>query len=54
VAQFAKVSGECVSFGYKFRLRVSLVRHYPWLQIFSAWLLSAILIAGITGLMRSL
>ena len=41
-------------FGYKFRLRGSLVWHYLWLQIFSDWLLSAILIAGITGLMRSL
>ena len=31
--------------------RGSLVRHYLWLQIFSGWLLSAILIAGVTGLM---
>lgn len=45
--------GDCVLFGCKFRLRGSLVRHYLWLQIFSGWLLSAILIAGVTGLMRS-
>jgi len=49
----SKASGDCVVFGYKFRLRGSLVRHYLWLQIFSGWLLSAILIAGVTGLMRS-
>jgi len=49
----AKASGDCVVFGRRFRLRGSLVRHYLWLQIFSGWLLSAILIAGVTGLMRS-
>jgi hypothetical protein len=49
----SKAVGDCVVFGYKFPLRGSLVRHYLWLQIFSGWLLSAILIAGVTGLMRS-
>jgi hypothetical protein len=49
----SKASGECTVVGYKFRLRGSLVRHYLWLQIFSGWLLSAILIAGVTGLMRN-
>ena len=49
----SKASGDCVVFGRRFRLRGSLVRHYLWLQIFSGWLLSAILIAGVTGLMRS-
>jgi len=49
----SKASGDCAVFGRKFRLRGSLVRHYLWLQIFSGWLLSAILIAGVTGLMRS-
>jgi hypothetical protein len=49
----SKASGDCVILGRKFRLRGSLVRHYLWLQIFSGWLLSAILIAGVTGLMRS-
>jgi hypothetical protein len=49
----SKAAGDCVVFGHKFRLRGSLVRHYLWLQIFSGWLLSAILIAGVTGLMRS-
>jgi hypothetical protein len=49
----SKAVGDCAILGYKFRLRGSLVRHYLWLQIFSGWLLSAILIAGVTGLMRS-
>jgi hypothetical protein len=49
----SKAVGDCVIFGYKIRLRGSLVGHYLWLQIFSGWLLSAILIAGVTGLMRS-
>ena len=49
----SKAAGDCVILGYKFRLRGSLVRHYLWLQIFSGWLLSAILIAGVTGLMRN-
>ena len=49
----SKAVGDCTVFGYKLRLRGSLVRHYLWLQIFSGWLLSAILIAGVTGLMKS-
>ena len=49
----SKAAGDCEIFGYRFRLRGSLVRHYLWLQIFSGWLLSAILIAGVTGLMRN-
>jgi hypothetical protein len=49
----SKASGDCVILGRKFRFRGSLVRRYLRLQIFSGWLLSAILIAGVTGLMRS-
>lgn len=49
----SKAVGDCVIFDRKFRLRGSLVRYYLWLQIFSGWLLSAILIAGVTGLMKS-
>ena len=48
----SNASGDCMFFGYKFRLRGSLVRHYLWLQVFCGWLLSAILIAGVSGLMR--
>jgi hypothetical protein len=49
----SETSGQCVLFGYQLRLRGSLVRHYLWLQVISGWLLSAILVAGLTGLMRS-
>jgi hypothetical protein len=49
----SQLSGDCAILGYKFRLRGSLVRYYLWLQVISGWLLSAILVAGVTGLMRS-
>jgi len=49
----SKNSGQCALFGYQLRLRGSLVRYYLWLQVISGWLLSAILVAGLTGLMRS-
>jgi hypothetical protein len=34
-------------------VRGSLLRRYLWLQIIAGWLLSAIFIAGVTGLIRS-
>jgi hypothetical protein len=49
----SKNSGQCALFGYQFRLSGSLVRYYLWLQVISGWLLSAILVAGLTGLMRN-
>ena len=49
----SKTSGQCALFGYQLRLRGSLVRYYLWVQVISGWLLSAILVAGLTGLMRS-
>jgi len=49
----SKTSGQCALFGYQLRLRGSLMRYYLWLQVISGWLLSAILVAGLTGLMRS-
>lgn len=49
----SQLSGECAILGHQFRLRGSLVRYYLWLQVMSGWLLSAILVAGVTGLMRS-
>jgi hypothetical protein len=49
----SKTSGQCTLFGYPLRLSGSLVRYYLWLQVISGWLLSAILVAGLTGLMRS-
>src|SRR5262249_58188017 len=49
----SETSGQCALFGYQLRLNGSLVRYYLWLQVISGWLLSAILVAGLTGLMRS-
>jgi hypothetical protein len=49
----SETSRQCALFGYQLRLSGSLVRHYLWLQVISGWLLSAILVAGLTGLMRS-
>ena len=46
-------SGECTILGRKFGVRGSVVQYYLWLQIMSGWLLSAIFLAGVTGLMRS-
>ena len=37
----------------KFRLAGGTVRIYLWLQIIAGWLLSAIFIAGVTGLIRN-
>jgi hypothetical protein len=49
----SKTSGQSALFGYQLTLSGSLVRYYLWLQVISGWLLSAILVAGLTGLMRS-
>jgi hypothetical protein len=34
-------------------VRGSVLRYYLWLQVIAGWLLSAIFIAGITGLIRN-
>ncbi len=46
-------SGECFIGGIRLKLRGSTVRAYLWLQIIAGWLLSAIFIAGVTGLIRN-
>jgi hypothetical protein len=46
-------SGDCLIFGRKLGVRGSVVQYYLWLQIVSGWLLSAIFVAGVTGLIRS-
>jgi hypothetical protein len=47
------VSGEYRLLGRTITIRGSILRYYLWLQIISGWLLSAIFIAGVTGLMRT-
>jgi hypothetical protein len=39
--------------GYRLTLRGSFVLYYLWLQIIRWWLLGAIFIAGVTGLIRN-
>ena len=46
-------TGEYKIFGCKFPVYGSLLRHYLWLQIIAGWLLSAVFVAGVTGLIRS-
>jgi hypothetical protein len=45
--------GECTYAGRTFTIRGSSLRLYLWMQIIAGWLLSAIFIAGITGLIRN-
>ncbi len=49
----AEAKGECTIAGYPIRVEGSLVLYYLWLQIIAGWLLSAIFIAGVTGLIRN-
>jgi hypothetical protein len=48
----AATGGECRVLGYSMRLPGSLILYYLWLQIIAGWLLSAIFVAGVTGLIR--
>jgi hypothetical protein len=47
------VSGECAIFAWKIPVRGSMLRYYLWLQIMAGWLLSAVFIAGLTGLIQN-
>jgi len=49
----ATVTGECAVLGRDITIRGRALRYYLWLQIVAGWLLSAIFIAGVTGLLRS-
>jgi hypothetical protein len=46
-------SGECAIFGRRVPIRGSVLRYYLWLQIMAGWLLSAVFIAGLTGLIQN-
>ncbi len=46
-------SGRCAIFGRSLPVRGSLLRYYLWLQIMAGWLLSAVFIAGLTGLIQN-
>jgi hypothetical protein len=49
----ATASGKCVILGRSVPIRGEFLRYYLWLQIIAGWLLSAIFIAGVTGLIRN-
>jgi hypothetical protein len=46
-------SSECAVLGLRVPIRGAVLRYYLWLHIIAGWLLSAIFIAGVTGLVRS-
>jgi hypothetical protein len=45
--------GECIFAGRRIRVHGSALRVYLWLQIIAGWLLSAIFVTGVTGLIRN-
>ena len=49
----AERSGDCTMFGAKLRISGAFLRYYLWSQVIAGWLLSAIFVAGVTGLMRN-
>ena len=49
----AEASGDLQVLNRRVRLRGSTLRYYLWTQILAGWRLSAIFVAGITGLVRN-
>ena len=49
----AELSGDCLVLNRKIHCDGRMLRRYLWLQIIAGWVLSAIFIAGITGLLRN-
>jgi hypothetical protein len=47
-----RATGEVTMLGGRIPVRGSLLRSYLWLQIIAGWILSAIFVAGVTGLIR--
>ena len=45
-------SGDCNLLGTKLRVSGAFLRYYLWTPMIAGWLLSAIFVAGVTGLMR--
>lgn len=46
-------SGTAKAFSFELTCNGSLLRYYLWAQIIAGWLLSAIFVAGVTGLVRN-
>jgi len=49
----ARASGHFAIFGRDLRMSGRMLRYYLWLQVIAGWLLSAIFVAGVTGLLRN-
>jgi hypothetical protein len=49
----ARASGNFAMFGHGMRVSGRMLRYYLWLQVIAGWLLSAIFVAGVTGLLRN-
>ena len=49
----ARASGSFSIFGNRVRMSGRALRYYLWLQVIAGWLLSAIFVAGVTGLLRN-
>jgi len=47
-----RATGEVTMLGGRVPVRGSLLRSYLWLQIIAGWILSAIFVAGVTGLIK--
>lgn len=49
----ADAEGQFAILGRNIRVSGRMLRRYLWLQIIAGWLLTAIFVAGITGLLRN-
>jgi hypothetical protein len=47
-----RATGDFAVLGGRVPIRGSILRCYLWLQIIAGWILSAIFLAGVTGLIR--
>jgi hypothetical protein len=49
----ANAHGDCVVLSRRLKISGAFLRYYLWMQVIAGWLLSAIFVAGVTGLMRN-
>ena len=49
----ASAHGDCEVLNLRVRVSGAFLRYYLWMQVIAGWLLSAIFVAGVTGLMRN-
>ena len=49
----ADAYGDCLVLNRRLKVSGAFLRYYLWMQVIAGWLLSAIFVAGVTGLMRN-